>query len=114
MDSYNGSALSSEHNRRLPLSKIASCEIQSMSEGDIVKMNTTPSIDDCAYYNASGSAKPDSSKYYDPYSEFFFTDCNMVTMHSPDIEFDDTLQKADLSGLDYRTVAQVTVDFNNK
>jgi hypothetical protein len=113
MDSYNGSALSSEHNRRLPLSKIASCEIQSMSEGDVVKMNTIPSIDDCAYYNASGSAKPDSSKYYDPYSEFFFTDCNMVTMHSPDIEFDDTLQKADLSGLDYRTVAQVTIGFNS-
>lgn len=50
-----------------------------------------------------------SSDFIDKYSDFFFVDSNICTLHSPDIEFDDSLLSMDFSGLKFRVVGYAEV-----
>lgn len=45
--------------------------------------------------------------------EYFFVDKSILTMHSPDIEFDDTIQNMDSSGLKLRIVGLVSMTSNS-
>ena len=46
------------------------------------------------------------------HKEYFFVDQNIVTFHSPDIEFDDALSNLDISGVKLRIVGKVTYTAN--
>lgn len=56
--------------------------------------------------------KSDLNYYAANNKEFFFIDQNIVTMHSPDIEFDESLQNIDSSGLKLRIVGVIPITAN--
>ena len=56
--------------------------------------------------------KSDLNYYAANNKEFFFIDQNVVTMHSPDIEFDEGIQNLDSSGLKLRIVGVIPITAN--
>lgn len=56
--------------------------------------------------------KSDLNYYAANNKEYFFIDQNIVTMHSPDIEFDESLQNIDSSGLKLRIVGVIPITAN--
>lgn len=79
----HGSIIEYRHNKPLFTGKNTGAEIQNMIEGEI---------------------SPDkiSGKEINKYSPYYFIDENIVTFHSPDIEFDTNLSNFDWSGVKLR------------
>lgn len=61
-------------------------------------------------YTASKGSKLNS--YTASHAEYFFVDQNILTLHSPDIEFDEGVQNLDSSGLKLRIVGVVPITAN--
>ena len=61
-------------------------------------------------YTASKGSELNS--YTASHSEYFFVDQNILTLHSPDIEFDEGVQNLDSSGLKLRIVGVVPITAN--
>lgn len=61
-------------------------------------------------YTASKSSELNS--YTASHAEYFFVDQNILTLHSPDIEFDEGVQNLDSSGLKLRIVGVVPITAN--
>ena len=60
----------------------------------------------------TADSKSELSYYAANNGEFFFVDQNIVTMHSPDIEFDENIQNIDSSGLKLRIVGVIPITAN--
>lgn len=54
----------------------------------------------------------DLNSYTASHTEYFFVDQNILTLHSPDIEFDEGVQNLDSSGLKLRIVGVVPITAN--
>lgn len=54
----------------------------------------------------------DLNSYSASHAEYFFVDQNILTLHSPDIEFDEGVQNLDSSGLKLRIVGVVPITAN--
>ena len=61
-------------------------------------------------YTASKGSELNS--YIASHAEYFFVDQNILTLHSPDIEFDEGVQNLDSSGLKLRIVGVVPITAN--
>lgn len=61
-------------------------------------------------YTASKGSELNS--YTASHAEYFFVDQNILTLHSPDIEFDEGVQNLDASGLKLRIVGVVPITAN--
>lgn len=85
------------HNYHLPFSTERNCEIQCMTY-----MSTTSDYT----YEGTGSWVAENK-------EIFVTDRSIVTMHSPDIEFNDSVLNMDASGLRLRIVGVVPITGNS-
>lgn len=90
-----GQPLEYRHNHSLPGNLKKNCEIQSMSED-----NVSP----CQTYN---------NNFENKYGHYYFVDQSIVTLHSPEIEFDDTIRNIDLSKAKLRIVGMVPITSNS-
>lgn len=86
-----GQPLEYRHNYSLPGNLKKNCEIQSMSEDNVTPYQT--------YDN----------NFENKYSHYYFVDQSIVTLHSPEIEFDDTIRNIDLSKAKLRIVGMVPI-----
>ena len=86
-----GQPLEYRHNYALPGNLKKNCEIQSMAEDNVTPYQT--------YTN----------DFENKYSHYYFVDQSIVTLHSPEIEFDDTLRNMDLSQAKLRIVGMVPI-----
>lgn len=84
------------HNKYLPSSLWRNAEIQNIYEPVSAYIDTNK-------YNSTESI----SEYVTQHSENFYVDQSILTLHSPDIEFDDNVQNLDTSGLNMRIVGVV-------
>jgi hypothetical protein len=57
----------------------------------------------------TASKGPELNSYTASHAEYFFVDQNILTLHSPDIEFDEGVQNLDSSGLKLRIVGVVPI-----
>lgn len=83
------------HNKPIPNNNKRNAEIQCLAN---VPSSPLVSIKE----NENGS-----SNWVDNHSEYFFVDQSIVTLHSPDIEFDTNIQTLDTSNLKLRIVGLV-------
>lgn len=60
----------------------------------------------------TASKGPELNSYTASHAEYFFVDQNILTLHSPDIEFDEGVQNLDSSGLKLRIVGVVPITAN--
>jgi hypothetical protein len=60
----------------------------------------------------TGSKGSELNSYAASHAEYFFVDQNILTLHSPDIEFDEGVQNLDSSGLKLRIVGVVPITGN--
>ena len=86
------------HNKPVPNNWEGNAEIQCIAN--------TPA----GPYTASKGAELNS--YTASHAEYFFVDQNILTLHSPDIEFDEGVQNLDSSGLKLRIVGVVPITAN--
>ena len=86
------------HNRPIPNNWERCSEIQCLAN-----VPSTP------YVSQSGS---DLNSWSASHAEYFFIDQSILTLHSPDIEFDEGVQNLDSSGLKLRIVGIVPVTGN--
>lgn len=86
------------HNKPVPNNWERNAEIQCIA-------NTPASP-----YTASKGSELNS--YTASHAEYFFVDQNILTLHSPDIEFDEGVQNLDSSGLKLRIVGVVPITAN--
>lgn len=83
-----GSVTTFQHLYGLPPSRFSNCEIQTTAD------NPNP-------YDITIS----KDKFVDQNSHLFYVDQSIITLHSPDIEFDDTIKNLNMDGLKLRIVA---------
>ena len=81
------------HNQYLPDSLKRNAEIQNIYEPVSPYIDESENIED----------------YISDHSENFYVDQSIVTLHSPDIEFDDNIQNLDISRLSLRIVGAVPI-----
>lgn len=103
MDEDTGTIISEEsgygkvtefrHNKHLPRSIYRNAEIQNIYQP------VSP------YINSNDAS--DIRTYVANHAENFYVDQSIVTLHSPDIEFDDNVQNLDTTGLELRIVGAV-------
>lgn len=86
------------HNKPIPNNWERNAEIQCIAN--------TPA----GPYTASKGSELNS--YTASHAEYFFVDQNILTLHSPDIEFDEGVQNLDSSGLKLRIVGVVPITAN--
>lgn len=86
------------HNRPIPNNWERGAEIQCLAN-----VPSTP------YVSQSGS---DLNSWTTNHAEYFFVDQSILTLHSPDIEFDEGVQNLDSSGLKLRIVGIVPMTSN--
>lgn len=86
------------HNKPVPNNWERNAEIQCLAN--------TPA----GPYTASKGSELNS--YTASHAEYFFVDQNILTLHSPDIEFDEGVQNLDSSGLKLRIVGVVPITAN--
>ena len=86
------------HNKPVPNNWEGNAEIQCIAN--------TPA----GPYTASKGSELNS--YTASHAEYFFVDQNILTLHSPDIEFDEGVQNLDSSGLKLRIVGVVPITAN--
>lgn len=86
------------HNRPIPNNWERGAEIQCLAN-----VPSTP------YVSQSGS---DLNSWAANHAEYFFVDQSILTLHSPDIEFDEGVQNLDSSGLKLRIVGIVPMTSN--
>lgn len=92
--------LSTEHNQPLYKSNIWGAEIQSMSVG--VSGNNLPG----PFIDNTDEAR---NTFVANYSDFYYVDRSICTLHSPDIEFDEALRSVNFSQLSFRIVGKAGV-----
>lgn len=93
-----GSWAEFRHNKPVPNNWERNAEIQCIAN--------TPA----GPYTASKGSELNS--YTASHAEYFFVDQNILTLHSPDIEFDEGVQNLDSSGLKLRIVGVVPITAN--
>lgn len=90
---YRGASIQYQHNKPLFTGKSRGAEIQNMiSSSDITDVNSI------------------NSSNFEKYKNYYFVDENIVTFHSPDIEFDTDLQHADWSNVKLDIIGMAQLD----
>lgn len=100
-DSVSGYKLQTTHNGALFPTDEQGSEIQTMAKpliNDVFQPLESPFVTENKKNNFIGM-----------YSDFFYVDRGICTLHSPDIEFDEGLQMSDLSGVNFRVVGAASV-----
>lgn len=87
---YENYDIEYRHNTQLHMADKFGAEIQSMITGN--------KASDVSPYVGS------STEFLSDYSDFYYVDRNICTLHSPDIEFDESIQSSNLSELKFRIV----------
>ena len=102
LDSINkGSWAEFRHNYPIPSSQRRNAEIQCLYSGEILSPLVNSDLDGYELQN-----------YISEYNNYFYIDQSIVTLHSPDIEFDPSLQTMDLSNLKLRLIGIVPITAN--
>lgn len=92
-DVYHGASIQFQHNKPLFTGSNRGAEIQNMiTNSSITSVNSI------------------TTDIYDKFKSYFFVDENIVTFHSPDLEFDTQLQTMDWSGTKLRIVGMAQLD----
>lgn len=92
-DVYHGASIQFQHNRPLFTGADRGAELQNMiTDSSITDINSI------------------TADTYDKFKSYFFVDENIVTFHSPDLEFDTQLQTMDWSGSRLRIVGMAQLD----
>lgn len=89
-------ALSTEHNKPLYRSKDWGAEVQSMSVGLSGNLPDVFVVD----------SDSERSTFVTNYSDFYYVDKSICTLHSPDVEFDESLKSVDFSQLSFRIIGK--------
>lgn len=96
-DDVSGYILQTEHNKALFPTDEQGSEIQTMSRNGDYSL-------DSPYTNSINK-----DTYVGNDRDYFYVDRSICTLHSPDIEFDESLQMSDLSGVEFRIVGSANV-----
>lgn len=92
-DVYHGASIQFQHNKPLFTGKNRGAEIQNMiTNSSITSINSI------------------TTDIYDKFKSYFFVDENIVTFHSPDLEFDTQLQAMDWSNTSLRIFGMAQLD----